>query len=296
MTTLMFLLLTQYVVSTKAGLVNYVQGPVNVEAMHMVGPGVPIRTGPNGYAKILLTPGSFLRLDEQSEAVLENVELAHVAVRIVSGSAIIEVVDISKDYPIRVTTGNLTTQVFQAGVFRFADGLATVLEGKLRTVDNFAYERGWQIFYQNTYRARRTARLELTGLDVFSRTRSELIAYANQSAAPGIPDAKTYWQFDYWLYSPAFGAFTFMPRSGYRSPYGYRFYRAGQSVYVPGPGSSGGSVGSSGNVTNTNRSGESGGGGFSGGGTAVVSTPSGERSSPGTYIESKSAPAPATIP
>jgi len=170
-----------------------------------------------------------------------------------------------------------------------------VLEGKLRTLDNFAYEKGWQIFYQNTYRARKSGRLELTGLDVFSRARSELIASANQTLAPGIADAKIYWQYDYWMYSPVFGAFTFIPRSGYRSPDGYRFYRAGESVYVPGPGGSGGSFGSSGNTTTSNRSGgES--GGFSSGGGGLVSTPSGERSSPGTYIESKSAPAPATIP
>src|SRR5437763_1490064 len=133
MTNLTFLLMMQLVVSTKAGLVNHVQGATNVTRMQQVQAGAPISTGPNGYAEVLLTPGAFLRLDENSEVTLESVDLANVVVHILRGAAVVEAIDINKEYPIHVTTGDLLAEVFQEGIFRFANGAATVIQGKLRT-------------------------------------------------------------------------------------------------------------------------------------------------------------------
>src|SRR5262245_26733944 len=62
MATLILAMLMQYVVATKAGLVNDVKGLTNVKAMQMVEANVPVRTGPTGLAELLLTPGAYLRL------------------------------------------------------------------------------------------------------------------------------------------------------------------------------------------------------------------------------------------
>src|SRR5688572_15930318 len=104
MTSLMFMLMFQFVISTKAGLVNYVQGDANVKATQSVARGVPIKTGAEGFAEVLLNPGSFLRMGPNSEAVLEGIDLVDVSVRIVSGSAVIEAAGFTKETPLNITS------------------------------------------------------------------------------------------------------------------------------------------------------------------------------------------------
>ena len=301
--TFLALMLMQYVVSVKAGLVNHVQGTANVAEMEMARPGHPISTAANGYVEVLLTPGSFLRIGENSAVVLDGVDLESVSLHLVQGPAVIEVVDIDKNHPIRVTTGKLTTDIVAAGIYRFSDGIATVLDGKLQTPSKLSYEKGWQVFFQDNYRARKVSKVQVTSLDVFSQTRSETISNANFSLASQI-SGSSYGNDPYWLFAPHIGFFTYIPHSNYRSPYGYRYYGVGAGRVVNYRNNSSSSSGSSGGTTsqapainpgNTggNNGGDSGGGG--GGAPAVtVSTPSGERTAPAVYIESKSTPVGAT--
>jgi len=44
----------QYIVSAKAGFVNYVDGQVNVQAHHQVAVAMPIETGPRSHIELLL--------------------------------------------------------------------------------------------------------------------------------------------------------------------------------------------------------------------------------------------------
>src|SRR5712671_2907487 len=89
MTSLMLVLMlqvagasTQFLVSTKAGLVNYVQGSATVKAASVAPAGKPIMTGLGGAVEILLNPGSYLRMGENSKVVLDKVELYDIALRI----------------------------------------------------------------------------------------------------------------------------------------------------------------------------------------------------------------------
>jgi hypothetical protein len=300
---LLALVLMQYVVSVKAGLVNHVEGTANVAEMEMARPGLPIRTE-EGYVEVLLTPGAFLRIGENSAVVLDGVDLESVSLRLVEGPAVIEVIDIDKKYPIHVTTGGLTMNIVAAGIYRFVDGVATVLSGKLQTPDSkFSYEKGWQVFFQDNYRARRSTNVQLTGLDVFSQTRSQTIAEANFTLATQI-NPSSYGSQPYWLFAPHIGFFTFIPHGNYRSPYGYQYYEGGHRIVVRNPSyNSSGSSGGTPNPPVTNTGGNNGannGGnnsGDNGGGAApaiTVSTPSGERSTPSTYIGSKNSPVGAT--
>src|SRR5438034_5117926 len=120
--------LMQYMVSAKAGLVNYVDGQVNVRVHEQITAGAPIETGLQSHVELLLNPGSFLRIGEDSQVVLDSVELSNIAVRIVKGAALIEASDIDKQIPIRVTTGNLQVLIVSPGTYRFSDGTALVLE------------------------------------------------------------------------------------------------------------------------------------------------------------------------
>jgi len=64
---------TQFLVSTKAGLVNYVQGTATVKPATSVPAGKIVQTGPGAAVEILLNPGSYLRLGENSQVVLDRV-------------------------------------------------------------------------------------------------------------------------------------------------------------------------------------------------------------------------------
>jgi uncharacterized membrane protein YgcG len=295
--TLLMFALMQYVVSVKAGLVNHVQGTANVVEMEQVRQGHSIRTADNGYAEVLLTPGSFLRIGENSSVVLDGVDLESVSLRVLDGPAVIEVIDISKKYPIKVTTGDLSMNIIATGIYRFEDGVATVIKGKLRTADSgLTYEKGWQVFIKDKYRARKVKNVQTTSLDVYSQARSQTIAEVNASLAASLSPSYGFTD-PYWLFAPAFGYYTFMPHGNFRSPYGYSYYAARRRPVIqqryPSSGSSDvGSTrppsGNTGGSSSPSGGNESGGGGGGAPAPVTVSTPAGERSAPAVYIESKS--------
>jgi hypothetical protein len=290
-------LLMQYVVSIKAGLINHVQGSANVVALESVRAGHSVKTGSDGFVEILLRPGSFLRLGENSEATIDDTDLATVKVTIIRGPALVEAGErISKDRPITITTGNLTTAIIQTGIYRFENGNATVLQGKLVTGDaKLTYAKGWQVFYKDNYRARKAVKFQETSLDAYSQERSGLIAQANLSIASSLSGSPTYNSFEVWLFSPSLHCYTYIPGGDFRSPYGYRFYTVNSRVvrqYSDYSAPSSASNSSSGGSSTQNNS-------NSGGGAApapapTASTPAGEQSTPATYIDSKNSAVGAT--
>jgi hypothetical protein len=295
---LLALVLMQYVVSVKAGLVNHVQGTANVVEMEQVRQGHSIQTADNGYAEVLLTPGSFLRIGENSAVVLDGVDLESVKLRVLRGPAVIEVVEINKKFPIKVTTAELTTNIIAPGIYRFEDGVATVLDGKLQTAESgLTYDKGWEIFIQDNYRARKIKKVQPTSLDIYSQARSQRVSSANATLAASINPSSIAFSDPFWLFTPDFGFYTYIPRGQHRSPYGYNYYAVGRRISTPNySNTSGSQTNTSSNTaapisSGGNTSSDGGGGGAA---PVTVSTPSGERSAPAVYIESKSSPVGAT--
>jgi hypothetical protein len=294
-------LLVQYVVSVKAGLVNDVQGTANVSMMQTVNVGRPIRTGSDGYVEILLRPGSFLRLGEDSEATLDDADLSSVKVTILHGPALVEAAEINKEHPITITTGNLTTKILNTGIYRFENGVASVIQGKLQAGDsNLTYEKGWQVFYQDNYRARKAGKLLETSLDVYSQSRSGVIAGANLSmvSSLGYGGTASYSDFDIWLFSPYLRLYTYIPRSDYRSPYGNRYYavpnRAPGRYYSGSENTAASGGGAAPRPASDNSSSSSTATAASPAPAPTASTPSGQVSTPAVYIDSKNSPVGAT--
>lgn len=276
MTTLMMLLMMQYVISTKAGLVNYVAGEVNVKASQSIAAGASVRTGPNGYAEILLNPGSFLWISSNSEIVLDSVELTTIAVRVVSGGAMIEASGVDKKNPIKVRTQSLTSDIVDDGLYLFSDGTATVLTGKLLTAHSMTvFKKGWRVALAgNGFRAGKISKnTPPTPVESWSRGRSAVIAQANRQTYDSLSSRSTMLS-DIWLFSPGLGFWTFMPRNSYRSPYGYRYYSAydyGTSYSSRSSerdSSSGGSAASSGSTSSGTGSSAGNSGGFGSSGAA----------------------------
>jgi hypothetical protein len=290
MNTLVFALMlqaasTSFIVSTKAGLVNYVKGASTVKTATTVAPGKIVATGAGGAVELLLNPGSYLRMGENTEVIFDKVELYDIAVRILQGSALIESNGFTKELPLAVTTGELKMQIIKDGIYLFADGKVIVVEGKIRDVNNgIVYSKGYQISDDQGYRAQKVKTFT-TALEQWSQQRDALIAQANLSVArslnrtPGVPVGSFQ---DVWLWYPAFGSFIYMPGYRYRSPYGYAYqqvvpvYRGGgfgggqqnsgantSAVGANNGSNSGGNVGNSGGGFSNNA------GSYNGGGAGV---------------------------
>jgi hypothetical protein len=274
MTSLIFVLMlqaanTQFLVSTKAGLVNYVRGSATVKPATSVPAKTIIGTGPGGAVELLLNPGSYLRMAENTRVVFDKVELYDIAVRILEGSMVIEANGFNRELPLSVTTGNLKMEVIKDGIYLFADGKIVVVDGKIRDAGNgLVYTKGYQISDDQGYRAQKVKTFT-TALELWSQQRDEAISQANLNVArslrqmPNLPIGSF---LDVWLWYPSFGSFIYMPGARYRSPYGYNYLSVGQGNYYGGGGSlaSGGSGGGFSN--GGNRSGDSGGSNNSGGG------------------------------
>jgi hypothetical protein len=237
--------LMQFIVSAKAGLVNYVDGQANVHLHEQIPAGKPIETGPKSHIEVLLNPGSFLRVAENSTVVFDSVDLTNIAVRVVSGGAFLEAADIEKRTPIRITTGGLTVSVVSPGMYRFYGDTAVVLDGKLRTADSsITVKKGQQI--TSNGRQYEESKIPLSAglddLEVWSRERSFDVAKANALAYNGQTGA-VFYPFSSmngaaWMYSPFLSGFTFIPRNSYLSYWGYSFvpiFAFGPSIFTRPP-------------------------------------------------------------
>ena len=282
---------TQFLVSTRAGLVNYVQGSATVKAATSVPAGKVVQTGPNGAVELLLNPGSYLRMGENTQVVLEKVELYDIAVRILEGSAIIEANGFDKDLPLSIATGNLKMEIIKDGIYLFVDGKVVVVDGKIRDAGNgLIYGKGYQISDDQGYRAQKVKTFT-TALELWSQKRDEQIALANLRVAktlrqtPNLPIGSL---LDVWLYYPTFG-FVYMPGGRYRSPYGYRFETAGSLPSYGGFGGGSNGGGSSTSNTNGGSNNSSSGGGGSAPAAYSSGVPSSSASSPTPSARSEAA-------
>lgn len=90
----------------KGGMANRVEGDVNcvkfekgaqvLKTNQTLGTGDVINVGPNGRAEILLNPGYYLRLSANTRATLLDLSRENLKVRISSGSAILEVLEVAE--------------------------------------------------------------------------------------------------------------------------------------------------------------------------------------------------------
>src|SRR5512135_1815439 len=122
----LFPLNAQKVVSARAGLITYLQGPAYLDGKRVVlktarfpqmKDGETLSTG-RGRAELLLSPGVVLRLADNSQVRLENSQLSDTRVTLQQGEALIEVVQLAEGNRIQVDLGETTTGPTRAGLYR----------------------------------------------------------------------------------------------------------------------------------------------------------------------------------
>lgn len=225
------------------GTVNYVEGQAslagqplgpNAAGYAIVQPNQAIDTQA-GYVEVLLNPGAFLRIGNNSEVVLQSVGLANIQVQVVRGSAMIEATDLVKDTVMQVNMNGATTQIEKRGLYGFDANqqLVRVLDGKARVsvagnVKNIG--KGDQVVLS-------AANLKTHGFDkqvaqadplyVWSAARSEAEARANVQLASNI-NVYGGWDGPGWYWDPFWADYAFLPGAGFLySPFGFGFYSPG---------------------------------------------------------------------
>jgi hypothetical protein len=231
--------------SALPGTVNYIEGQVNIGSdtlnadsigSAMLEPNQTLETG-TGKAEILLTPGVFLRVDDNSAVTMISPGLTNTEVQLDQGRAMVEVAEIHDQNHLRINAGGFETQLVKKGLYEFDadrqeimvfDGKAQVQDGD-RTISM----NGGKRLELNT-----GAELKAHGFDKddykqsdlyqWSSLRSSYLAEANVNAA-SVYVANGYygpgWIGAGWYWSPAFGGYTFIPGDGILySPFGWGFY------------------------------------------------------------------------
>lgn len=117
----------QSVVSAQAGLIQFTQGDVYIDARPVQAVGKPflslkdgqvLRTG-RGRVEVLVAPAIFLWLGPQGSLRLVNNSLEDTRVELDSGTALIEVVELVKGGRIYIEQGETRTEFKGAGLYRF---------------------------------------------------------------------------------------------------------------------------------------------------------------------------------
>ena len=285
----------QSVISAHSGIIHYVEGDVTIDgnAIHQkfaefpdVKNGQLVAAG-EGRVEILLTPGVFLRLAENSSVRMLSNALADTRLEVVSGTALVEVGELLENNAISFDAAGAHISLAKKGLYRIDANPATlrVYDGQAQISSGsemLTAKKGHQIDFANAKLA--DAKFDVKDTDPFYRWSSRRAEYV---AAANVISARVSSNSDYrsgfatsrgaWSWNPYFGMYTFLPGNGvYWSPFGSPFYSPAvigvlympqqrrDSMLNPGTGAASMGLGGPGGMAGGNG-GLRGGGGMSGG-------------------------------
>jgi hypothetical protein len=258
----------KFVISARAGGVNAVTGRATMHARgnadwrlltikEDLEPGDVVRTGFDGRVEMLLNPGSYMRLGENSEFELADNSLENVEVRLIRGTAIVEVTGADdEELLIGITTPHTHMSIVRRGLYRVnvVPGDTTELivrKGRVVLEGSHLKVKGGNkvVFSGGSFSV---AKLEKTDkgnwdtLEGWSKDRAQTLAKANSrltgrelnSYLARVNDDLALFggRSGLWMYNQTVGCFTFLPFGyGWGSPYGgsYSSYFYG-GPYWPG--------------------------------------------------------------
>ena len=211
------------------GTLNYVEGQAQIASQDLSAKSVgsaELQTGQtisteNGRAEILLTPGVFLRLDDNSAAEMISPGLTSTEVRLTKGRALLEVAELHRQNDIKITEVGTTTQILKNGLYEFnaGNGEVQVFDGKANVSDHdktITLKGGHQLSVEAGNNAALKAQKFDKNNDVddfynWSALRSEYASEANVDVAQMVPGG---FVTPGWFWDPWFSEYTFVPGNG----------------------------------------------------------------------------------
>lgn len=258
----------KYVISAKAGGVNFVEGNVTVvrkngKSGHLLKGddldiGDKVSTGAGGKVELLLNPGSYVRLGGNSTFEFATTSLDDLQLRLGSGSAIFEVFA-SEDFRVTVNTPMAKMFLIQSGIYRVdvmsdGGGRISVSKGRaqLADMDSTIVKSGRQATVSgNQSDIAKFDKDNGDQLAAWSKMRAkELSRISQQVQTAGMRNSlmrsflgrgwNMYSSFGLWAYDSFNRSYCFLPFGrGWNSPYGYGFgpniywYNLPPVVYTP---------------------------------------------------------------
>lgn len=253
-----------YTVSARPGAVNYVEGEASINGKIIQSRGVSghtflntndTLTTENGKVEVLLTPGVFLRVGEDSQVRMVSPDLTLTQVALTQGSAIVEVDELVKDNNVQVLDGGATVKLQKTGLYRFTAGpnpVVQTLDGKADvSVNGRSVELGKdrQVALNGDLKRDKIENdPKDTALYAWSKVRDEYDAAASYAAAsyaaPAVayPSAWGWGGYGYygmgfgpgWAWNPFWNSYAWLPGDGaFYSPFGFGFYSPAYAMYAP---------------------------------------------------------------
>src|SRR5580704_3584853 len=230
----------QSVISAHSGLIHYVEGrvlldgkPVEVKITSFpeVKENMELRTE-DGRAEVLLNPGVFLRLAENSSVRMVANKLSDTKVEFLSGSALIESSRelAQKENFVTILYKGSAAHLRKSGIYRFDSEPAQFRvysgEAEVETGSNVLIVRtGKLVALDGLVAVERFDSKDGDELTRWSERRAEYVSMANVSAAKYVSNSGTGWNSSGWYFNPYFGMFTYIPMYGmFNSPYGYSYF------------------------------------------------------------------------
>jgi len=229
------------VISAHSGLIHYVEGqtfldsnPVEVKISKFPEMKENMElTTKDGRAEVLLNPGAFLRVGENSSVRMVSNKLSDSRMEFLSGEIVIEADGTSTKAGEDIVTilyKDTAVHVRKSGIYRFDSQPA-----ELRVYSGEAEVQGGgnSLIVRNSRMVALDAPLtaekfdpkDMDSLSRWSRRRAEYISMANVSAAKYVNDNGGGWKTGGWYFNPYYGMMTYLPGLGIaRSPYGFDYY------------------------------------------------------------------------
>jgi hypothetical protein len=225
--------------SAYPGTVNYVEGAVlldgNPLARRDVGqatiePGGVLSTE-TGKVEVLLTPGVFLRLDNNSAVKMVSPDLTKTQVELAKGRVAVEVDEIFPQNNIEIIDGGVSTQLLKQGFYEFNAGQPEAMVFKGKALVDEGDGKTEEIKEHHEVRLVPNAELKPTGFNEradedelynWSSLRSQYLSEANGEIAQqyaGDAGFSPGWYWNPWMWD-----YTFVGLDPYWSPFGFGFF------------------------------------------------------------------------
>jgi len=187
----------------------------------------------DGRAEVLLNPGAFLRLGENSAVRMVSNKLSDSRMEFISGSIVVEAdgtATAQGEDIVTILYKDTAVHVRKSGVYRFDSEPAEVRvysgEAQIEAAGNSLIAKSARmVALDSPLAVEKFDPKDLDALSRWSRRRAEYISMANVSAAKYVSDSGGSWNTAGWYFNPYFGMMTYLPGMGIaRSPYGFDYY------------------------------------------------------------------------
>jgi len=232
----------------RPGSLNYIEGQASMEGQGLgpeaigkteLKPGQSLETGV-GKAELLLTPGVFFRLGDNSSVMMISPTLTDTELRLDKGEATVEVAELHPENNVVIAEDGAKVRLTKTGFYDFdADHyIVRVYQGEANVEVNgkdIEVKKEHQLAF-NAGGSMKPEKFDKEQVqdDLYrwSSLRSSYLAEAN------VDRAKDYqvgsWYGAGWDWDPYYGAYTFIPGNGiFYSPFGWGFYSPFDVGFAP---------------------------------------------------------------